>query len=282
MRKFLIIFILIGSCKRKSLEERVEELIEANELRKAEWILLKKDTSEIKVKILLGEVYRIQGREEEALKVYLSCGIPGSEEEKNKLVEGLFKLGYQSERKGKKHLARASYERILLIQPEYDLGEGFRLLAELYFSRHDYEKASDYYRRYLESGGESTRVLLNYSRTLYEIDSFFNVTEMEEELKKLESAEAYWILGNSLLKVAEKLKEKEEEDSSLLFLSRLIALGRPEVLMDDAFYLKGTILERKGDTLSAIRCYRKVLHLLKGKSPLRKSARRRLRELTGR
>lgn len=89
-----------------------------------------------------------------------------------------------------------------------------------------------------------------------------------------------WHQGSCLYSVAQEEWKGGRSAAALEHVSRLIDLGVPRTLMDQAYYMKGELLLAKGDHEGALQAYQQVLRLNPARTgPLVQLAEARIREI---
>lgn len=276
----LPLMLISLTCSREKPWEKAEKLIEMGNYSEAERILLKSDTTEPMVKILLGEIYTNTGRYEKALSILRSIEKTISEDTRGRLFSALISLAQIAREIGYRYIASESYEIILEHEPEYDLGDGFYFLANYHFYLGQYSKALKYYTYYLETGGRLKEFLPSYLRTLYELKEYDKIIVLRDSVTQGKSAEIDWIVGNAFYEKAKSNFERGYPDSAIIYSESFLKWGAPKVLIDDVYFIMGKSYEFLDDTANALKAYRETILNSQGRSPLLDSARTRIELLT--
>ncbi|MCD6087970.1 MAG: hypothetical protein J7K11_08405 [Candidatus Hydrothermae bacterium] len=280
MRRITLFLLLLIACSSEKPEIKAKKLLETGKLKEAEAILLESDTPSVLSRILLGEVYTRMGKLDRALTAFKSAGYNLKKDEKNFLSTGLLELARKAQEQNYYLIAREAYERLLEVDPDADIGDGLKFLADYYFRLGDKRKALSYYEMYLNRGGDFEGIATNYAQCLLAVGDYRKLAEYYDELRKIREADTDWILQEGLYKLAEQLYEEEKYDSALLYLKKLLGLRTNDIYTDRANLLMGRVYEALYDTLNAIRAYSDYLRSPRKKGSQADEVRQRLKALT--
>ena len=263
LRGLVIIAFLVGLVAfaawlihPQKFSDRVRRLISAGKYQEAESLILEelqRRKYDPNLYILLGETYTAWGRYDQALKQFLSVPPRGLDEEtKTALLNGLLGLADSSRKIGRVITAKKAYEYALQVEPDVDLGEGFKFLGDYYFDRHTYPQAALYYEEYLKHGGRKELVLDKLVRALYEIDAYEDVIKLHNDIVQLGSSKSQRYLQFAYYQAAKKAFLQKKFQDAIELLDKFFQLGSPKYVWEDATMLKARCLLAIGDTSSAI------------------------------
>jgi tetratricopeptide (TPR) repeat protein len=272
------------SCRKKTLTEEIDALIEQGSYTKAESILLERDaqgdTSAV-LSVLLGRVYTGKRKYEKALKMFLDAKDRVlDEDERAMLAEGFLTLAESVRKVGFSGLAVQSYEGALSVDSTLNLGKAFRFLGNRHYEAGNLESALIYYERFLEADGDLNVIFDKYLRAVYQAGDYARAVEIGKKARRAEDGDLRWIYGESLFELARMQHDSGSVDSAKAYLSQFVRFGTPRVLLDDAHFLLGQIYELETETLRAIAAYREVIDLSPRNAPLAREAELRVKRLT--
>lgn len=276
---FLLFLLLLLSCGRKSIEEKVQTLIERNRYREALSLIERTGDNAPSLKILKATIYVRTGRFEKAYETLRKLSTIPKERE-NDFKELLLCIADSSLYYNRRYLAKESLLLLISHFPRINLGERYSFLGDYYFYQGEYKRALEFYNRYLDAGGTFKNVAPSYMRSLYELGEYGKILDLKEKVRRGEFAEVDWIVGNTLYKLALQSLDSEEYDSTILYTDMFLKWETPRILLDDIYFLRGKAFAMLGDTLNAIKNLKKVLNVFRARTPLKDSARILLRELS--
>lgn len=275
--------VLPSGCKSDPKTE-VETLIEQGRYREAIGRLEKLTKKEEK-----GELLYFLGRAHGGLKdfyqadSYYRRALSSDSTLKVRVIAGYLTLGEELI-DSKEDLAVRAWERILSLDPDYDLGERLYLLGDHHFRNQNYKRASNLYSKALTVSPLSPSAKDGRYRLVLSLQ---RLGELEEALKwsgetiERKNQDLLYEVGKIAYSLAEKSLKDGYEERAIELLRRTIEIGKPKILMDDAYFLMGEIHLGKGKNKEAFRYYREVLRL----NPYQKGgvvqrARERMREIS--
>jgi len=190
------------------------------------------------------------------------------------IIEKLVKCGPSYQEKGIKMLsdyaerAKKTYRdyvaaicllKILEIDPEYDLGEDYGFLGNWFYNREDYEKAIEFYNKFLMEDSSAIQIRLKLAQSYEKTGDYgdaYQVLDAGNEISK------DWDIKYNLGKISFMLGKEYFNNGNVAkaeeLFRRTIRLGLPEVLVDDAYFYLGDIYFSEGKYSRAIEYYRKV------------------------
>ncbi len=181
-----------------------------------------------------------------------------------KVLTRYLALGDKLSNSKEEALAVSSWERVLSLDPDYELGERFYHLGNHHFVNQDYRRASQLYPRALNSSPLSPLARDGKYRLVLSLE---RIGELEEALRWCQerrgegSQDLLYEEGKIAYSLAEKSLQGGDERRALQLLRRTIDLGQPRILLDDAHFLAGEIHLHREEYEEALRSYKKVLRL---------------------
>lgn len=259
---------LIEQGKYKEAVDRLEAVVQGEERGKPLYLLGKAYAG-------LGEFYQADSYYQRSLSVDSTLRV--------KVVSGYLSLGDHLLNSRQETAAVRAWERLLSLDPEYDLEDRFYHLGDHYFMNQDYGRAAELYPRALDSSPLSPlardgryRLVISLEK-VGQLEAAFSWcreggTEPNRDLLYEEGKIAYLL--------AEKSLRAGDEERALQLLGRTIELGQPGILLDDAYFLTGEIYFGWEEYERALRSYKAVLRV----DPYRKGgivqkARERIRQV---
>ena len=201
---------------------------------------------------------------------------------------GLLSLAEEARREGQTDRMLRALEPVLEIGLDW-VSDSLRLAAaEGFWERGDPARALPLYLSVVGAPEEieSTGVLLHVARSYEDLGGCTEALPyFSEYLDRVRSpgarrTSAQWHYGSCLFEVAGRHREAGESRDAAETLSRLLELGAPRPLMDDAHYARGEALLALGRQEDAREDFEAVLRMNPARSgPLVQQAERRLREL---
>lgn len=202
---------------------------------------------------------------------------------------GLTSLAEESRRRGETDRMLRALEPVLASAGIRWIPDSLRLAAaEGYWDRGEAERALPLYLSLAvePTAVSSSEVLLHVARSYEEVGGcpealpFFREYLARVRSPGADRTGAEWHYGSCLYEVAGRLREAGENGEAAETLGRLIDLGAPRPLLDDAHYSRGEALLAVGRTSEAREAFETVLRMNPARSgPLVQQAERRLREL---
>lgn len=171
------------------------------------------------------------------------------------------------ERGDRARLARA-LEQLEAIRPGGVPDELALPFARYYYELREYASALPLYLSVLGTVPDSVRPAVQYelARVYYELDECERALAhyrafLERRPRGEMRADARWHAGQCAYRLAEKDRLAGRPTEALEKLDLVIALGAPQVLLDDAWFERGELLYGLGEFEAAIESYEKVLDL---------------------
>ncbi len=260
----LAIFLFLFLTVHKPTEELLNEYInEGNYSAAIE--LIEKDLSpnDPLYHILKARIYTAKGDYYQSLTelqsvVYSSL----DDKEKAKLLAGLVELAQKTAREHKDQIARKAYEYILQLEPDYELGEGFKFLAEFYFKSGDFGHSIPYFERYINSSSLIDSVIDHYIKALYEIGDYRRIVRYKDTIIEKGNRDSYTYLLLSLYKLARFAYESGNYTDAIGYLTQFFDLtqkiGRPRYIWEDAELLLADSYKQLGKYDMAKKHYENV------------------------
>lgn len=278
-RIFFLLGVFLLSCGN-GWENEVQTLIQNQQYDKAERVLLAHlDEAPYRVAFWRGVLAMSKGEWRNALQAFEEAA-PDSSLQKD-LVEHLWVLADTARKLRLERVAQRAYELLDRIKPEAVGLDGLLFLARTAWEWNQYERARDYLERYLAEGGSLRRIAGLYFPILYELGETDRLLELGDSLKRFDNADALWAYGNALFEKASELYYSGEYKEARELLARIVDLGGPTVLLDDAHALLGDLALMDGDTLAARRHYEQALLYTLPRSALAREIREKLGKLAG-
>ncbi len=250
--------LLILGCGR-SWEAEVQRALARGDRRAVERLLYAHQEAEPrKVSYYRGRLYLKEGAFKNALEQFLGAE-PPPRDLRDSLVHALHVLADTARKLRLEEVARGAYEAVDRIAPESLSVEGARLLARIYRQMEDLNRARRYYERYLALGGSLREIAGTYFPLLADLGQVDTLVALGDSLRTFEDADALWAYGNALYDLALQNLAEGDTAGAVRRLRRLLALGGPEILLDDAYLTLGEIELVRGDTTSAVRQFQLAL-----------------------
>lgn len=179
-------------------------------------------------------------------------------------------LAARAARRGDAFSAATAMDDALALRPELQMPGAAMEAAEFYRDRGSVEEALRYYRRALGGVPADSAPPIMYEIGLLEeergrcgvaVDHFRAFREQAEGSAQWRSllSEARWHTGSCSFRLAQQARQDEREYEALEHLERMIQLGVPENLLDQAWFERGELLLGMGEFDDALAAYRQVL-----------------------
>jgi len=262
MRQFTLLslfFIIFSGCSRNAAVNEAKELVKKRKFNEAT-LVLKQDNSPPAL-LLLGKIQLKLNHPIEAFKSF-GKAVKKSPAYKKAVISELLKFAHLMDKANKTYLASRAYEKILNLNENMDLGRGYQTLGTWYYNKEEYEKSIPLLQKalYVSSQNDELRLMLiKANMKTNKFEDALNITE--EGMKISKNWEYRYIKGKLGYIIGEKYYQDGKYNKSLLMLSKTIAMGLPEVLKDDAYFLMGNIYFNKKNYKEAKACFEKVIAL---------------------
>lgn len=217
----------------------------------------------------LAHAYAVIGRLEEARRTYGEL-LEIAPDHADQAVFDFLQLARRALARGDTYTAASAMEAALALRPEVQLPGGAAEVAAFYRERDDLEEALAFYRRALTSLPPDSVPPVLYEIGRVEEDrgrcglatdyfrAFRERARAEGRWRDLLS-EAQWHIGSCAFRLAEEARSEGRSDEALHHLNRVIRLGVPENLLDQAWFERGELLLARGEADEALAAYRQVL-----------------------
>ncbi len=240
-------------------EVEVQKALERGDRRAVERLLYAhQDAEPRKVSYYRGQLYMREGAFKNALEQFLGAE-PPPRELRDSLVHALHLLGDTARKLRLEEVARGAYEAVDRMAPESLSVEGARFLARIYRQMEDLKRARRYYERYLALGGALREIAGAYFPLLSDLGEEDTLVALGDSLRTFEDADALWAYGNALYDLALQNLAEGDTAKATRQLRRLLELGGPEILLDDAYLTLGEIELTRGDTAGAVKAFQLAL-----------------------
>ncbi len=279
----IVIVLLLKLTTHKSTEERISEYItEGNYPAAIELIEKEYSPNDPLYHILKARVYTAKGDYYQSLTELQSVVYNSLDDKKKaKLLAELVELAQKTAREHKDQIARKAYEYILQLEPDYELGEGFKFLAEFYFKSGDFGHSIPYFERYINSSSLIDSVIDHYIKALYEIGDYRRIVRYKDTIIEKGNRDSYTYLLLSLYKLARFAYESGNYTDAIGYLTQFFDLtqkiGRPRYIWEDAELLLADSYKQLGKYDMAKKHYENVAVF--GETANKKKALERLNEL---
>ncbi len=280
---FVMIALIYFITHHGDLETSVDNLLSEGRYQQAE-LLVENELSpqQPEYHILKARIYTAEGRYYESLRelqsvIYSSL----NDEEKAKLIGELVALAQNAAQRNKFGVARKAYEYILQLDPNYNLGEGFRFLAELYFRSGEFAHSIPYFESYIHFSGVMDSVIDNYVKALYESGEYKRIATLQDSIiEKGNSASRNYLLL-SLYHLARDAYDSGNYTETIDLLTRFFDIvnrtERPRYIWEDADLLLADAYTKIGEYEKARKIYETLAVFAETKD--KKIAEQRLKEL---
>lgn len=285
--KNLFLFLLFNSLLfAKDISSKLEELISKGRLDQAENLIYQAQAEgnfSPTIQIYLAKIYFLRKNMKPAYETLMGIETPDDSKTRIKLVQLLIEFGDSAFSLKYKGMAINSYYKAYKISPDFPLSGRSKLIAQKLMEEDNYLEAKKFFEKYVSEGGNFEEIAQGYIKCLYLLSQWEEIIKNSSKIAKYrEDAELQFILGEAYFNLAKDYLEKEMYENALELLNDFIKWGIPKIYLDDAYFLKGQILEDFGNTKEALECYYKVLTLAPPRSIYAKKARERIRELENR
>lgn len=255
----LPVFFLFAGCHKKSNYEKA--LVYYRTMKSTKALLLLKNSEVPKEAFLEGKIYIRLNDPRRAIKAFdrlLSIDSLW----KDRVVDELKKEVDKAIIKDRDFTANLMLNKILEIKPDFELKSGNFFLGDWNFDSRNYERAVDFYTAGLEYDSTNMNARFKLSQCYIHLD---DLMKAYQTVKKGIEIHQHWRFRYWMGKISYMLAEKRLDvgnySSAELYLGKVISLGLPEVLVDDAYFLLGDIRFAQERYNEAKSCYKKVLRI---------------------
>ena len=265
------------------VEKNVERLLREGKTREAERIVDENlSPSEPIYHILKGRIFVEEAEYYQALRELQSVVYKTlNDDQKAKLIGELIYLAQKAASDGRNQIARKAYEYLLQLEPDYDLGEGFKFLAEFYFKGGEFGHSIPYFERYISQTGNLDAVLNEYVKALFEEGEYDRILRLRDEILSNGDDNAQRYLLFSIYYLARDDYQKGNYQAAIDLLKEFFNIarqvGQPRYVWEDAALLLADCYRELGDIENARRWYENILVF--GETENKRIAEQRLKEL---
>jgi len=254
----LLFAILSSGCARNAVNE-AKKLVKNRKFNEAV-LILKQDNSPPAL-FLLGKIQLRLNHPIEAFRAFNKT-VEKSPSYEKVVITQLLRFARSMDKKGKDYLASKAYKKVLSLNENIDLGMGYKTLGKWYYNREEYEKSVPLLQKALYVSPQNDEIRLMLVRANMKIDRFEDALNITIDGMKISNNwEFRYMEGKLGYILGERYYKDGKYDDALLMLSKTIAIGLPEVLKDNAYFIIGKIhLDRK-DYKEAQACFNKVIEL---------------------
>ncbi len=282
--KIPLVFFLFNSLLfAKDISGKLEELISKGKLDQAENLIYQAQAEgefSPSIQIYLAKIYFLRKNMKSAYETLMGIEPPEDSKTRSKLVQLLLEFGDSALNLKYKNMAINVYYKAYKISPDIPLGRRSKLIAQKLMDDDNYIEAKKFFEKYVSEGGNFDEIARYYIKCLYLLGQWEEIVKNSAKIVKFrEDAELQFILGEAYFNLAKDYMEKEMYENALEMLDKFIRWGIPKIYLDDAYYLKGQILEDVGNKKEALECYYKVLTLAPPRSIYARKAKERISEL---
>ncbi|MDI6851843.1 MAG: hypothetical protein QMD82_07930 [bacterium] len=285
-RNFFLFLLFNSFLFAKDISAKLEELIAKGKLDQAENLIYQTQAegnfSPI-IQIYLAKIYFLRKNMKPAYETLMGIETPEDSRTRIRLVQLLLEFGDSALSLKYKDMAINSYYKAYKISPDFPLGSRSKFIAQKLMEEDNYQEAKNFFEKYVSEGGDFEEIAQEYIKCLYLLSQWEEIIKNSSKIVKYkEDAELQFILGEAYLNLAKDYLKKEMYENALEMLDKFIQWGIPKIYLDDAYFLKGQILEDFGNTKEALECYYKVLTLAPPRSIYARKARERISVLENR
>jgi len=199
---------------------------------------------------------------------------------KDSLITVYLLLAKKFEKRKRNDIAVKSYNAILSLEGEYNIGDGFYTMGHYYYALNNVEKAREFFEKGIENITNAN--ILKKARS--ELMSLYESLGMYKKAVDVSdgdsSTDILYKKGEIEYKLAKELFSRESFDSALVYCQDIIVINTPKTLIDDAYFLSGEIYSSIGDYKSALASYKKVIRLdMYRNTPIASLAKERIKAL---
>lgn len=189
---------------------------------------------------------------------------------KNDVVKAYASIAMTDFLKGYTFSAINYWQKILDLNPSYDINIGFYYLGKYNYEQQNYESAKQMLMNALNISLPSSDRIESYdmiievfkSEQKYDSALTYATTAMNEFQNPTNPDDDFSIdVGELTFLIAKEQYEKKLYDDALNGINVFIAIGKPLSYMDDAYLIQGNIYFDLEDNEKAIAAYKKVIEL---------------------
>ena len=267
----LLLLLSVLSCERESVFDKAKHEYESGRYREAVFLIrhyFKKGGERTPdLLFLFGMAWLKTGSEAEAQNAFEECRKLDAARSP-KIAQFLKDEAVESIKTGDAARGKRLMSMALRFQSGLDFGPYNVIAGELYLDRREFDTAIDYFNRYLERNGgtaQAAQAMIDLA-SAYEkkgdIDRAIELYRMfqKEYPRSRLASNALWELETLLLKEAEALYEANEAGEAESLFANLASTSDNRLVKERANFFLGEISEKRGDTPSAVRYYREVVH----------------------
>lgn len=191
-----------------------------------------------------------------------------SPEYADQAVYDFLDFAYRSWSRGDQYGMAGAVEAALAVKPDLAIGELASPLAQYHDAMGNTERALEYYERALVQAGEEATAEILYQigvghekqgRCLEAI-GFFEFYQERAPTGRF-ATDARWHTGNCAFSLGRAARQAGRPTEALAYLERVLDLGVPENLQDQAWFEHGEVLFGLGRKDEALNSYQRVIQL---------------------
>ncbi len=267
---FVITILLFTiSCTNKTSINQAKRLIKENKYLEAISILESIDKKNTDTYFLLGEAY--SGIRKFAIAdSFYSIVLKQKPSMKTTIIKKYSSIALTDFMKGYTFSAIIYWNKILEIDPSYDINIGFYYLGEYQYNQKNYDYAKSLLLNALNVSLPSKEKISTYRMIIdiYKNEALFDsaliyAQKADGEFKNPTNPDDDFSIdiGELTYKIAEQKYQMKDYDSALNLINKFIAIQKPLSFLDDAYLILGNIYFELKDDENAIKAYKKVIEL---------------------
>ncbi len=272
MRKviiFIIIILLIAGCEKTSDVNKAKKMITEQKYFEAINILESIEVHNASSHFLLGEAYRGIRKFVIADSFYM-VALKENQDLKDDIVNSYSSIAMTDFMKGFNYNAIRFWEKILDMDPDYDINIGYYYLGKHYYDQEKFYEAKTLLINAINISIPSVSRINTYKMiiNIYKMDleydtAYIYVKQARDEFGVSNNPDQNFSIdmGEIIFKIAQTKYKNDEMNEAINLLNEFISVEKPRSLLDDAYLLLGNAYFDLKEYHKAIPAYNKVKEL---------------------
>ena len=272
MRKviiFIIIILLIAGCEKTSDVNKAKKMIAEQKYFEAINILESIEVHNASSHFLLGEAYRGIRKFVIADSFYM-VALKENQDLKDDIVNSYSSIAMTDFMKGFNYNAIRFWEKILDMDPDYDINIGYYYLGKHYYDQEKFYEAKTLLINAINISIPSVSRINTYKMiiNIYKMDleydtAYIYVKQARDEFGVSNNPDQNFSIdmGEIIFKIAQTKYKNDEMNEAINLLNEFISVEKPRSLLDDAYLLLGNAYFDLKEYHKAIPAYNKVKEL---------------------